>query len=415
MRKLSLLFFLFFATILHAQDSQSGYYITNGGQRVEGQFLETNYLDVSTLKFKTTSGKNFESLDTDVIKEFGIGDDYKVVKYTVKIDATDASQGQVSANKDATWKQETLFLNVLVEGDATLYTYTSGKGIKFFYKVEGKQMEPEQLLYRKYMAGNLATAENNKYRQQLYNDLNCTGTNDMNKFLKIGYVRKDLAPLFEEYNKCKNSANKAYSNDSGKRAKVFYSVFAGLYSAKFNIGGIDPEVSDDKYMALTAGGEILLLFPSEKLGVFFKAEYENINSELVSVYKSPYGGITQTTSTFTTKGSLFNFHVGPRYYYNIDAKNKVFIDGAAVFTFPAADLEERVQVSNNTQTFDVVNLFDIDLGTTLSFNVGVGYTFNNKFSIEARINTNRDLLAHLGNDIKTTSTLMGLNLKYTLN
>ncbi|TRW24824.1 hypothetical protein FMM05_10010 [Flavobacterium zepuense] len=415
MRKLSLLFFLLFATILYAQDSQSGYYITNGGQRVEGQFLETNYLDVSTLKFKTESGKNFESLDIENIKEFGVGEDYKAVKHTVQIDATDASQGQVSANKDATWKKQTILLNVLVEGDAILYSYTSGKGTKYFYKVDGKQMEPEQLLYRKYMAGNLATAENNKYRQQLYNDLNCTGTNDMNKFLKIAYSKKDLAPLFEEYNKCKKSANKVYDNNSGKRTKVFYSVFAGLYNGKFNIDGIANKVEDDKYFTVTAGGEILALLPSGKIGFFLKAEYESLNSELVSVYKSPYGGVTQTTTTYVAKGSLFNFHLGPRYYYNINDKNKVYLDGAVVFTLPTADLDQRAQVSNNTDTYDSVNLYKVDFGSTMSFNFGVGYTLNNKFSLEARVNTSRDLFSGYDYTLKTKSTLMGLNLKYTIN
>ncbi|KGO92930.1 hypothetical protein [Flavobacterium subsaxonicum] len=414
MKKITLLFCLLLASVGFAQ--QSGYYVTTGGQRVDGQFMETDFLNANTLKFKSGSAGDFTLLDTKDVKEYGVGTDYKSVKYTVQIDVTDAAQGQLSANKDATWQKQTLFLNVLVEGDATLYSYTTDKGTKFFYKIESKQLEPQQLLYRQYTSGSLTSAENNKFRQQLYTDLNCNDSNKMDKFIDLDYRKAELVTLFEEYNTCKNSQNVVYKNNTGKKTHVLYSVFAGLYNGKFNIEGINPEVADDKYLSFAAGAEIAMMFPSDKFALFFRAEYESMKSELVNVYTTPYGS-TITQNNFKLKGGLFNLYFGPRYYFNLNDKNRLFIDGAVVAAFPTGDLTQSTTINYDSgTTIDNVTVNKLDIGNAVYFNFAVGYTFINKFTAEVRLDTNRDFLGHVsGGSNKVISSRIGLNLRYTLN
>ena len=414
MRKLSTLFFLLFISFIYAQ-SKSGYYITNNGQRVNGVFLDADYLDASTLKFKSVSDESFKSLDVAAIKEFGIGENIKAVKFTVQVDVSDAGQNQASVNKDAIWEKQTLFLNVVVEGDASLYLYDNGRGKKFFYKVEGKQFVPEQLLYRKYMSENLKTSENNKYRQQLYTDLNCTGASDLNKFLNISYTKREIVPIFEAFNECKNSDSKVFNNDTNRNCKVYYSIFAGLYNARFNVDGADRSFTDDKYAAFNVGAELLVMFPSDKFGLFIKAEYETINTSISNKYTSPYGGVTTTTTIYSIKGGIFNFYMGPRFNFNLNEKSKLYADVAVVVGFPLSDLNRSVSVINNTSQYDSVNIGEIGLDSTISGNIGVGYTFRNKYSVEARYNANRDFLNRNRGGVSINSTTLGLNLKYTIN
>jgi len=415
MKKITLLFCLLLASVGFAQ--QNGYYVTTGGQRVDGQFLETDFLNPATLKFKSGSASDFTLLDTKDVKEYGIGSDYKSVKYTVQIDVTDAAQGQLSANKDATWQKQTLFLNVLVEGDATLYSYTTDKGTKFFYKIESKQLEPQQLLYRQYSSGSLSSAENNKFRQQLYTDLTCGNeANKMDRFIELKYRKNELINIFKEYNKCKNAQNTEYSNSAGKRAVVNFNVFAGFYSASFNIDGAKPAAKKDSYGAFAAGAEVEFKFPSDKFALFFRAEYETINSEITSTETSPYGS-TQIKKDVEIKGGLINLYIGPRYFFHLNENNKLFVDGALAFGILNGDFTEKHTISNNSGVLvDDITLANVDVANAIYFNFGVGYTFKNKFTVEARVDTNRDYLGKVNSGFnKVKSSKVGINLKYTLN
>ena len=414
MNKLSLLFCLLFVYVIYGQ-SKKGYYVTIDGHRVEGSFLETNYLDAATLKFKTDSDKNFQNLDTRDVKEFGIGREFKAEKFVVEIDVTDAGQGQISTNREAIWEKQVLFLNVIVEGNASLYMYSNGNGTKYFYKVEGKQANPEQLLYRKYMSGDLKTSENNKFRQQLYTDLNCTGTNDINKFLKIPYTQKDISQLFEEYNTCKNSKSRVYNDDSAKKKNFYYNVFAGLYASKFNVEGAARTFDNDNYASFGVGGEIVVML-SGKFGLFAKAEYESINAKLINVFSSPYGGVTKTTTIYDVKGGIFNFDLGSRYYFNINQTNTIYIDAALVIAVPLTNLDGNVTVYNGIGEPISVSTGQQNLESAIAGNFGLGYTLNNKYSIEAHYITNRDFFnKNSSGGLGTNSSRFGVSLKYTLN
>lgn len=414
MKKITLLFVLFTA-FSYAQETQNGYYIINSGQRVEGMFIEGDYLNPSSLKFKSSSDTDFQKLNLESITEYGVGKDYKSVKHSVEIDATDATHGQISTNKDATWQLQTIFLNVLLEGEATLYSYRSGKGTKYFYKVNGKQAEPQQLLYRVYMSTANTTAENNKFRQQLYNDVSCpTEKNGMDKFLAIKYTSSDILPLFKDYNNCNNSKFTTYKNNDGKRVTAYYSVLAGLYQSRFNIEGIDPEVDNATDIAFGVGAEVVIVLPSEKIGLFIKAEYEKLKSEVISTYITPYGS-SKTHNRYYVDASLFNFNVGPRYFYNINKQNKVFVDASLLLTFGMGDINHAVTVETPSQTFPEVFVQKLPFNSAIALNFGLGYTYNNKFSIEARFDSNRNFFNNALAGSKTISGRTGIVLKYTIN
>ena len=412
MRKLSLLFFLLFASLLYAQDFLNGYYITNNGQRVEGKFLETNFLDASDIKFKGSSDNDYKTLDTENITEFGIEDKYKSVKHTVQIDISDASQGQVSANKDATWQKQTLFLNVILEGDATFYSYTTSKNTKYFYKVKDRKMEPEQLLYRKYTSGSNSTSENNKYRQQLYNEMNCNDANT-ESFLNLKYNRGDLLNYFKEYNACKKSEIKIYRNKTDNYKWGYYSVFAGFYHSTFNLSGINPAQDNVNDITFSAGAELLIFMKSEKLGLFLRTEYEKIDSEISTYRQSPYSGVI-TENIYEINGTLINFYIGPRYYFELNHNNKLLIDGSAVFTVSSGDLT-ILPVAQASGEFIEGNPINISLTSAVSGNFGIGYTYKNKYSIEARYTFNRNLINDSGMPFKAQSGVAGINLRYTIN
>ena len=402
MKKITLLICLtIFTLTAYSQKTQSGYYINSSNQKITGEFMEGDFFNPNALRFKA-SGKSFEKLDLDNTIEYGIADDYKFIKRTLLVDNSNLNINQLSQNRDANWVQETLFLNVIVEGDASLYSSKYNGVQKFFYSVGSKGIDTKQLVYKQYMSkGNstsYAVKDNNEYKQQLYVDLRCPEDKPIDDFLALSYDIKDLKKIFTGYNSCAKSDYIVYDNKTGNKLKINYTVFAGLHSTKFGLSSVPapPESSTNINYAL--GFELGVILPSQKFGLFLRADYEKISSEASHRRGRQWGDDILTTYSMNT--DLLNFSIGPRYFFNISEKHKIFIDAGLQMSFPLGG-----DLSSN-------NFILIPLGNSFSFTGGVGYDFNNKFGVELRADSNKDFSA---GGVKIEYTRVGLNLRYTIN
>lgn len=395
MKKITLLICLTIFTLSgYSQDTQNGYYINASGQKVTGEFMQADFFDADALKFKP-SGASFEKLDIDNVIEYGISDDYKFVKRTVQIDNSNLNINQLSQNREPNFVEETLFLNVVVDGDATLYSYKHMGAQKYFYSIQSKGIKAKQLVYKQYMASS-AIKSNNEFRQQLYVDSRCPEDKVIGDFLDIEYDVEDLKEIFIDYNSCVNSDYTVYENKSGNKIKINYTVFAGVHSTSFGTS-LTPET--DSNITYGGGFELGIVLPSQKFGLFLRAEYEKFSVETVNIREREFG--EDIITTYKAESHLLNFAFGPRYFFNISGKSKIYIDAGLQMTFPVSN-------GNLTSNGSII----APLGNTFSINGGVGYMFNNKFGAELRADTNRDLS---GGAIKFDFTRIGLNLRYTIN
>lgn len=402
MKKITLLICLTIFTISgYSQDTQNGYYINSSGQKVTGEFMQADFFDTGALKFKA-SGNSFEKLDTDNIIEYGISDDYKFVKKTVQVDNSNLNINQLSRNREPNFIEETTFLNVIVDGDATLYSHKHMGAQKYFYSVKSKGIKAKQLVYKQYMAPvtgqstSYAIKSNNEFRQQLYVDLRCPEDKVIGDFLGLEYETNDLKKIFTDYNSCVSADYTVYENKSGNKIKINYTVFAGLHSTSFAL----PLTNEtDSNITYGVGFELGLTLPSQKFGLFLKAEYEKFSAETMNIREREFG--EDIITIYSVESHLLNFTFGPRYFFNISKKSKIYIDAGLQMTFP---------VTNDYLTSNGAII--APLGNAFSITGGVGYMFNNKFGAELRADSNRDLS---GGAIKIDYTRIGLNLRYTIN
>ncbi|RZJ68592.1 MAG: hypothetical protein EOO45_14680 [Flavobacterium sp.] len=416
MKKITLFVALFLISVAYSQDKVSGYYINMAGQRTDGFFKDAYFEDETTLRFSTSTDGKFDKLETANVKEYGIGNDYKFVKETIQMDMSGSDGSQLGLNKEPNFETKTVFLNVLTEGDASLYSrYVNGVN-KLFYKIDSKQITIRQLVYKKYRVANFATAENNQYRQQLYADLMCGKTYEINKYVNVSYNKKDIIPLIKAYNDCKGHTSVIYENSTAKKAKMYYSVYAGLFNSKMSITGLDYSLDNGgSDLGFTGGIEVSYVFPSEVFGIFVRGEYETISFNQDVTPQNPWGNTTTTYSYNVESGNL-NFILGPRYYIPIADRSKIYIDAGMLVSFTLnGELSQDIDVNYESGESVSVSALKIPLTNAVAFSFGAGYVLNNKFAAEVRLDTNRDYLGETNLNIKVNHSRLGLFLKYTIN
>ncbi len=129
------------------------------------------------------------------VQEFQVGELAKYIRKIVDIDRW-SKPSPPSLSKSPIYKSETLFLKVLVEGDATLYGYADGILSTYFYAVSGKS--PEQLIQKQYIAYDGTkdvVYKNDFYKSQLQSVLGGDIIKESD-IKNLSYFRNDFVKLF---------------------------------------------------------------------------------------------------------------------------------------------------------------------------------------------------------------------------
>ena len=404
MKFLTLLGILLFTVQLQAQDVK-GYYLTDSGKRVEGYFDFADFFDTPSLKFKESKNDQFSKLPSNVAEYGFFEDNEKFEKHTIKVDIS----GNNSANKDPEWLTQTIFLNVLVRGDATLYSYIKDYKTSYFFSTTDKPGEVNQLVYKKYRLADESLTENMGFRQQLFNAVKCDGQY-ASDFKDIGYDKKQLSDFFKKYNECKGSKSVVYGPK--KKSGFKYTVVAGIYNTKLDVPYANPDVSASSDVTYGIGAETSFAFSEETTEIFFRAEYEVLNVKLES---SRDLGYNITTSIYDIKTQALNFYLGPRYNFIINDKNKISIDAAFGASIPFGDIKQSTIITPPTGPNYSGQATQYDLEPGFCLNLGIGYTFYNRYGLYLKYETARDFLDNVYSRYKTNVSRLGINLRYTFN
>ncbi len=391
-----------------AQDPVPGYYITKEGQRVTGEYEYGDFSNAADLKFRTGQAE-FTGINTQNIQEIGIGDSYKLVKYSVDIDGTDAQQGQYSDGANPVFEKQEVFLNVLIEGNASLYSYFDGRNTKFFYKTDAMSV-PQQLVYRKYLI-NREAKENNEYKRQLGKSLICTAHPVKGN---PAYAQKDLMAIVKAYNACAGGESVIYDNSTGKKFKINFSTFAGLYSTSFRQEMVRPDANkNDNSITVAVGGELELLPPSKIISFFARAEYEHINLGITAVNHTAEN-VTRSYF-FNGDANMLSVSVGPRYYFNIgnNYRHRLFADVSACYSIALGGSMSSTYALAAPNVSEQGPYASFNMLSAFSLAGGAGYSFNNRLAVAIRANTARTVLNEPAFAYKATLARFGLSVQYT--
>jgi len=390
---------------ISAQNNQKGYLIDRNNKKTEVLFKEVDFSDNTKIRYKTSEDGDYKNIDYSIV-EYSIGDDYKFVRKNVKHDKMFT---EIATSKEPAFINEELFLNVIGDGgDINLYSYSDKGRTKFFYEVKGSN-EVVQFIYKRYSENNSSQKENNYFRNQLNTILKCEAL-QVSDFLNLKYKKEDFLKIFEKYNQCKKQDAQVYENKSGKKPKIKYSALVGLYQSGFAVEFSGGESEKETKTTIGFGGEVALIFPSEKTEIFLRAEYESYSGR--SKYSNHLTGTARQENNFLLESSFINLNVGGRYNFILNNKNKIFIEGAVGINMPFDDIIYTVtHPEASGGAADIELKYRYSAKTNAYFNFGIGYTYNNKISLALRTDTNRNLLT----DDTTKFSRMGLNLKYTFN
>lgn len=365
---------------------ESGYYVDNNGQKHEVLIRNADWREnPDSFEFKTSKDGKSQTADIDTVREFGV-DAFSVYRrFTVDIDQSSENRNDLSRQRAAEMVEETVFLKLLLEGKANLYQYV-GEANRFFYSVNDGPVS--QLIFKKFQSGNTVRT-NNRFRQQLLNDLKCEGL-DEGDVTRLNYKKDQLEKFFKKYNTCMGSESIS-SRKSSSKGKIHLSVKAGANYSTLEIykdanlyqGGRN--VNFDRTLNPRFGieGEYVMPFNKNKWAVFLEASYEQLNVEQEYYY------VPQLPSYGTSSAKVgyksIAVPIGLRHYFYLSSKSSIFLSGAYTYNFYFST------EGNSNKYFASDHVEFTDQSHSLEFSLG--YNLNKKFSIEARYGTGRDIFS----------------------
>lgn len=397
MKLLKTIFIFLFTISIHAQIRfEQGYIIDNNNQRQDVLIKNIDWLNnPKSIEYKNDETSKIEIATINQIKEFGINNRSKYVKADVKIDRSSEELSNISNIQEPEFKEETLFLKVLIEGEASLYDYVDYNLKRFFYKKNNGEIE--QLIYKKYEVTTNQFAYNRSYKGQIAQSFKCeTISNDRIK--KVNYRETELVKLFTEINQCKGS-DIVYNSDS-KSKKVDFNLWVRprLNSSKLSLKDNYEAFNFENKLGAGIGveAEFILPFNKKKWSVIIEPSFQS--------YKSKIDNINSQEDKVFVKYQVVELPVGFRHYFFINEKSKIFANAQYMFNF---DFNSSVQFSRGGKTYR-----EMEVNSRRNFAFGLGYDYNSKFNIELRILTERNIFDYVYWNTKysTISFVLGYNI-----
>jgi hypothetical protein len=138
---------------------EKGYFIDNGDQKMDVLIRNVDWRsNPSEFECKLSADGAPKNASIKSVKEFGIADGARFVRHTVNVDRSSGNIKNLSEDRNPEFKEEELFLKLLVEGKANLYSLEDGNITRYFYSKDDSEII--QLIYKKFMTPEKSIATN---------------------------------------------------------------------------------------------------------------------------------------------------------------------------------------------------------------------------------------------------------------
>lgn len=353
---------------------EKGYIIDKNNKRIECYIKNMDWKDNPVeVTYKLHPTDSPIKGDATTVKEFAVGNTFKYVGANVKVDLLNKPTVGTLSELDPVWTRANLFLKVLLEGKAKLYGYKKDKVERFFYSLSDSLITP--LTYKQIHKAS-TIIRNNDFRQQLWDKVRLPKTTwEVTK--TVNYTEGELKNYFKTYNG--NFPEPIIETISVKKDKIYLNLKltpgVNFSSAKMTVleRDVHPQLTFGSKSGIRLGleAELVIPFNQYKWGILFEPNYQTYSSEV------EYG--TKPT-TFDYKS--LEFPIGLRYYIHVSDNTKAFLNG---FYVPEVAMNSKVDyysLGPNDKTIK------IDPSSSMAIGGGLAH---NKFSLEARYYTNKDL------------------------
>lgn len=412
MKKTTLIFLLFFFIGIHAQVKfEKGYIITNDNTRHEVLIKNVDWVNnPDEFNYKTDENSSESKGIPSNIKEFGIYGYSKYVTYTGPIDYSSDDLSNLSAQYAPEFKESTVFLKELTSGDKNLYTYRTKRLVSYFYS-DSSSGDIQPLIYKKYNPeGNSSqVATNDTYITQL-KDIFKEDPNVQSLIPQTKYNNNSLTKIFAAHNE-KISGTSGNNEFQAKKKPVQFNLNirpgVNFYSAlkTDNMLGSKGFPSKTNFR-IGLEAELVLPFNKNKWAVMFEPTYSFYTGKKIT---APAGD--QLYNISMDSYSFINLPIGIRHYMFLNEKSKLFINAQVNVLTLRAGKAKTIDLDYEGYNFDHA---DLSSSQSLdSFSFGIGYNYNNKYSIEFKYNTKNQLMddsAAQSADMSYASIILGYNI-----
>jgi hypothetical protein len=320
---LLLLFTFLCSSIIYGQlKFGKGYFIDSSGKKTECLILNADWsYNPTFFEYKMDPDAPRLSKTIAEVKEFVIDRTAKYVSAKVKMDRSsdELDDNAISDSFDPEWKEEAIFLKVITEGDATLFSYEEQDFVRYFFKTNASPAE--QLVYKRYKKpGETSFGYNRNYVNQLFAQVNCLHIPSY-RMEDISYSADALGKWFQKHNQCIDPNYKPAI--AAKKRKLFFpKIFAGANYVSYQSGNsvFAPE-SNINYgykIGFTYGAELEFVFP------FANNKWSFFAEPSVLSYRS--SGINSFGAKIPIEYNTINILLGFRYYSFLNDRVKLFFD-----------------------------------------------------------------------------------------
>lgn len=380
-RMLILILSIFISTYSYAQITyEKGYFINSEGVKVDCLIKNSGWdFNPDSFKYKTSENGDVMTGEASGIKEFGFENGVRYKGAFVEIDLSSDQTDRLTSNRVPEFTKKQLFLKELVGGESPLYIYKDGNVTRFFYLLKDNTIKP--LVYKRYYVSESKIRAYQRFKQQLLNHIEC-GDITENDIKSLKYTILSLTNIFREYNKCLNS-NIDFENSLRNKTQINFSVKPGVQYGNIEYKTDPSAFSNEESFnfgstfgfRLGAEVEFILPFNKNKWGIFLEPAYQSYKS------KNP-------SENFSITYKSIEIPLSMRHYFFINDFS-IFINAGGIYDIPFNSI-----INENTEISSSVNLL-----------YGIGFSFKEKYSLELRRNTVRELL----------SSYSGVSGDYTVN
>lgn len=338
-----------------------GYYIDNSNKKIDCFIKNKDWLNNPTkFKYKNNPDSEVKTVIINDVKEFGVLNTFKYKRYDVDIDRSTKKTNELDYNKNPVFNEEKLFLKVLIEGKANLYSYLDKDVVRYFYSTNSTDVK--QLISKHYLIDAHNWSINKQFRRQLWVDLTCESIS-MVSLKKINYNKSDLVKFFIKYNECSNSEFVDYQQKKKNKDVFNLSIRPGVRSSSFIL--FDPKDRKTDF-----GNN----FSSFRLGLEAEFVFGFNNNKWVFLLEPTYHQFNSDKEGVSFSQKRIEVNSGLRHYMYLKKKDvKLFVNASAIY------------VNNfSSQLKEKSNSSSIKIDDTLNFVLGVGCKYKERFSVELR-------------------------------
>jgi hypothetical protein len=411
---LLILFLIQSHTILSQVNYLNGYILDTNNDTIYGLIDYQNWeMNPEVIRFKMTQNSEVFKYKPFEINGFSVLDEKYFSAY-VETEISHYYNNNLDYNQEYVIQNDTVFLQVLFEGDKPLY-YLNKKGKPNFYILHENKIN--LLLYKRYLTVSgfrMAKGEKNMYKNQLSYYLK--DSKQINtKIESSEYTKSSLEKVFKFY--YKSTGKNIEFNKEIEKLKLEYSIIGGTALSNLTFESqIFTYLTDANYeysKDITAGIGFNLILPRNLNRLTFNTELFYYSYKINGSYHEYFSQTTYTDYLIEYGNTYLKLNNSFRYRYPLK-KMFLFVNIGISNGFSLIETNnlsrERYQLGELTISNERV--INKTRKHELSFNGGIGVNYK-RFFIETRYESGNGVSDILS--LKTTSKRFYLLLGFILN